>query len=126
MPTNPAIRLTWYATLNWIILILLYGMTIAIAGEAAVTFVMSLAHLGVVPMLTHHFLRKYEGDRTRGSWTIGLAFGLIGLALDAATFGWYLGRGQEYFFERMTYVYFAMRIGLAPITAKWIEPHMGP
>jgi len=126
MPTNPALRLTWYATLNWLILIFLYGVTIAVAGEGAVAFVLSLAHLGIVPMLTHHFLRKYEGDRMRGAWKIGIAFGAIGLALDAATFAWYLGRGESYFYETMNYVYLLLRVALAPITAKWIEPHIIP
>lgn len=124
MPTNPSVRIVWYATLNWLILIFLFGLTSTVAGEGAVAFVLTLAHLGIVPMITHHYLRKYEGDRMRGAWKIGIAMGAIGMALDFLTFGVYMGKGAAYFHERMPYAYLTLRVALAPITAKWIEPQM--
>jgi len=117
-------RIICYSLLNWGLLIILWGLTQTVAGMSAVPLVLILAHLGIVPMLTHQFLRKAEGDRVNLSWKIGLCFSIIGFLLDGIFFSYYLGLGSTYFGQLITYIYFALRLILAPITARWLEPHL--
>lgn len=121
---HPPHRIIGYSILNWGILILLWGLTQTIAGTSAVPIVLILAHLGIVPMLTHQFLRKSQGDRVNLSWKVGLCFSIIGFLLDGLFFSYYLGLGSSYFGQPTTYLYFALRLTLAPITSRWLEPHL--
>lgn len=121
---HPSHRLVWYAFLNWFLLFMLWGLAHTIAGDSAVPIVLILSHLGIVPMLAHQYLLKAPGERMNNAWKAGLAFGLVGIGLDAVGYGWYLGGGAALAYEWTTYMYLVLRIILPPITAKWLEPHL--